>query len=126
MNRISETLLRRYLKPTVESDLPGRLRLSFSKYKMLPKEAEPYLHYVQDVFKMLPGVKDVQVNARIGTILVHYEAAKMSAHTILRWIDAVTDEGIAISKEVVWEGATEENLEALVRKRLMRRLAIGD
>ncbi len=126
MNRISEALLRRYLKPAVESDLPGRLRLSFSKYNLLPKEAEPYLHYVQDVFKMLPGVKDAQVNARIGTILIHYDASATNAHTILRWIDAVADECIAISREVVWEGATEENLAALTRKRLMRRLAVGE
>lgn len=49
MGRIETALIRHYLKPTVTSDLPGRLRLSFKGYQMLPKEALPYLHYVQDV-----------------------------------------------------------------------------
>lgn len=55
MGRIETALIRHYLKPTVTSDLPGRLRLSFKGYQMLPKEALPYLHYVQDVMTMLPG-----------------------------------------------------------------------
>ena len=57
MGRIETALIRHYLKPTVTSDLPGRLRLSFKGYQMLPKEALPYLHYVQDVMTMLPGVQ---------------------------------------------------------------------
>ena len=55
MGRIETALIRHYLKPAVTSDLPGRLRLSFKGYQMLPKEALPYLHYVQDVMIMLPG-----------------------------------------------------------------------
>ena len=72
MGRIETALIRHYLKPTVTSDLPGRLRLSFKGYQMLPKEALPYLHYVQDVMTMLPGVRDAQVNPRIGTALVTF------------------------------------------------------
>ena len=63
MGRIETALIRHYLKPTVTSDLPGRLRLSFKGYQMLPKEALPYLHYVQDVMTMLPGVRGVGLAA---------------------------------------------------------------
>ena len=70
MNIVGETFLRHCLKPRVECDLPGRLRMRFRHSEQLSKEALPYLHYVQDVLTMLPGVTDVTVNARIGTALV--------------------------------------------------------
>ena len=41
MNKIEESFLRLCLKPAVECNLPGRLRLSFGKYRLLPKEALP-------------------------------------------------------------------------------------
>lgn len=44
MNKMEESFLRLCLHPKVECDLPGRLRISFSKYHLLPKEALPYLH----------------------------------------------------------------------------------
>ena len=51
MNKMEESFLRLCLHPKVECDLPGRLRISFSKYHLLPKEALPYLHYIQDVLQ---------------------------------------------------------------------------
>ena len=53
MNKLEESFLRLCLKPRVECDLPGRLRLSFNKYRLLPKEALPYLHYIRDVLELL-------------------------------------------------------------------------
>ena len=44
MNKIEEGFLRLCLRPRVVCDLPGRLRLSFEKYRLLPKAAAPYLH----------------------------------------------------------------------------------
>ena len=122
MNKMEESFLRLCLHPKVECDLPGRLRISFSKYHLLPKEALPYLHYVQDVLTMLPGVTDVTVNARIGTALVLYDAQTTSSRQILRWVDIVVDEGICISKEDVWQNAGEKELEEIVRQRLILRL----
>ncbi len=122
MNKISESLLRRYLKPTVQSDIPGRLRLIFGKYDMLPKEALPYLHYVSDVFTMLPGVTDCELNTRIGSVLIRYSPAVTNTRAILRWAEIVTDEGIRLSNELILQGANERDLESLVRKRLQRHL----
>ena len=45
MNFVDESLLRRCLRFRVTCDLPGRLRLLFPKYAMLPEQAVPYLHY---------------------------------------------------------------------------------
>mgnify|MGYP000800804413 CR=1 FL=1 len=48
------SFLRLCLHPKVECDLPGRLRISFSKYHLLPKEALPYLHSVSYTHLTLP------------------------------------------------------------------------
>ena len=122
MNKFQEAFARRCLKPKAECDLPGRLRMKFSKYDMLPKEALPYLHYVRDVLAMLPGVSDVTVNARIGTVLVLYDANKTNSRQIMRWVDIVVDTGIEIAKDKEWEGKDEAEIEQLVRDRLILRL----
>ena len=122
MNKFSEGFLRLCLKPTVECDLPGRLRLSFGKYRLLPKEAEPYLHYIQDVLQLLPGVFSAQINPRIGTILIQYDAKITNTRAVLRWVDIVVDEGIRLSREDIWQGASEADLAQLVRQRLILRL----
>lgn len=125
MNIIGETFLRHCLKPRVECDLPGRLRLRFRHSEQLPKEALPYLHYVQDVLKMLPGVTEVTVNARIGTVLVIYDAGTTNTRQILRWVDIVVDTGLEIAKEIKPEEVDEESLGRVVRQRLILRLPQG-
>ncbi len=125
MNIIGETFLRHCLKPRVECDLPGRLRLRFRHSEQLPKEALPYLHYVQDVLKMLPGITEVTVNARIGTVLVIYDAGTTNTRQILRWVDIVVDTGLEIAKEIKPEEVDEESLERVVRQRLILRLPQG-
>ena len=91
MNIVGETFLRHCLKPRVECDLPGRLRMRFRHSEQLSKEALPYLHYVQDVLTMLPGVTDVTVNARIGTALVLYDA-QTAARFCAGWISLWTQD----------------------------------
>lgn len=125
MNIIGETFLRHCLKPRVECDLPGRLRLRFRHSEQLPKEALSYLHYVQDVLKMLSGVTEVTVNARIGTVLVIYDAGTTNTRQILRWVDIVVDTGLEIAKEIKPEEVDEESLERVVRQRLILRLPQG-
>lgn len=122
MNKLEESFLRLCLKPRVTCDLPGRLRLSFPKYSLLPKEALPYLHYIRDILELLPGVTGAEINPRIGTVLIRYDANITAAHAILRWVDIVVDEGICISNEDIWQGADEKKLEEIVRKRLILRL----
>lgn len=122
MNIVGETFLRHCLKPRVECDLPGRLRMRFRHSEQLSKETLPYLHYVQDVLTMLPGVTDVTVNARIGTALVLYDALTTSSRQILRWVDIVVDTGLEIAKEIKPEEVDEQKLEQIVRQRLILRL----
>ena len=123
MINIREGILRCNLKPRVESDLPGRLRMLFPRYSLLPDSAKPYLHYVEDVLKLLPGVHTVRVNARIGTVLVLYDRAVCTTRQILRWVDIVVDTGIEIAHETEdAETRDETDIASAVRQRLVLRL----
>ena len=85
--------------------------------------ALPYLHYIPEVMQLLPGVGEVSYNVRIGTVLVKYDAQKVSAARILEWIGAVVDEGVALAGEGAWQASDEERLRALALERLKRRLS---
>ncbi len=123
MNIFQEGLLRLYLKPVVESDLPGRLRIRFRKADLLPAEALPYLHYIYDVLTLLDGVHDAAVNPRIGTVLITYDKDQTNAKKILHWVDTIVDTGLTLAKEDTWQGASEENIARMMRERLELRLA---
>ena len=122
MNKIEEGFLRLCLRPRVTCDLPGRLRLCFEKYRLLPEAAAPYLHYIRDVLELLPGVLQAEINPRIGTVLIRYDAKTTNARAILRWVDIVVDEGIQIFKEDLWQDVSEATLAQIVRQRLILRL----
>ncbi len=120
---LQESLLRRCFRPKVECDLPGRLRLRFARHALLPEEAKPYLHYVEEVLKLLPGVDTVQLNPRIGTILVLYAPHGASARQILRWVDIVVDTGLEIARGIKADDEiSEDDLAEAVRSRLILRL----
>ena len=124
MGLIEDAYLRHCLKHTVSCDLPGRLRLTFSKYKLLPKEALPYLHYVKDVMTMLPGVKDTVINPRIGSMLVLYDTEATTPKEIQRWMSTVVDTGIELVREIDRQRAAidERAIEQKARERLAERL----
>ena len=123
MINLREKMLRYSLKPRVESDLPGRLRMVFPRCASLPDSVGPYLHYVEDVMQLLPGVRSVRVNARIGTVLVLFDPAVCSARQILRWVDIVVDTGLEIAEEMTGtEHVSEADVAAVVRRRLVLRL----
>lgn len=123
MNSLEEGFIRRSLKPRVDCDIPGRLRLSFARYALLPEAAKPYLHYVEDVLKLLPGVREVRLNPRIGTILVLYDPSEAGARQILRWVGIAVDTGLEIARELEGvEAVDEDTLAERVRRRLVLRL----
>ena len=123
MNSLEEGFIRRSLKPRVDCDIPGRLRLSCARYALLPEAAKPYLHYVEDVLKLLPGVREVRLNPRIGTILVLYDPSEAGARQILRWVGIAVDTGLEIARELEGvEAVDEDTLAERVRRRLVLRL----
>ena len=73
---------------------------------------------------MLPGVRDAQVNPRIGTALVMYDASMTNREEILRWIATAVDTGLELAQEVDWTKSDvgEEELATMARRRLALRL----
>ena len=123
MNSLEEGFIRRSLKPRVDCDIPGRLRLSFARHALLPEAAKPYLHYVEDVLKLLPGVREVRLNPRIGTILVLYNPSEAGSRQILRWVGIVVDTGLEIARELEGSEPVDESaLADRVRRELVLRL----
>ena len=123
MNSLEEGVVRRSLKPRVDCDIPGRLRFSFPRCALLPEAAKPYLHYVEDVLKLLPGVKEVRLNPRIGSILVLYTPGEAGSRQILRWVGIVVDTGLEIARELDGAEAVDEHaLAERVRRALVLRL----
>lgn len=119
MINIQESVLRHNLKPRVESDLPGRLRILFPRYGLLPDSVRPYIHYVEDILMILPGVN----NVRIGTVLVLYDQKVCTSAQILRWVDIAVDTGIEIAQEIELSDTREEKeIASLVRRRLALRI----
>lgn len=116
-------ILKKFLKPSVGCDLPGRLRLCFRRQRALLEQALPYLHYVQEVLMMLDGVKKIEINPRIGTVLVLYDTERLSSKDILHWVDVIIDTGVRLAQEAEQLGITDErSLEAMMRKRLSHQL----
>ena len=122
MGIVEEGLIRLCLTPKVISDLPGRLRISYPRYKLLPKEALPYLHYAQDAMKLLPGVIDVQLNLRIGTVLITY-AAPADTETIFEWYHTLIDTGFKYVNHMDWtQMIDEKELVRVLREHLEQKL----
>ena len=123
MNSLEEGFIRRSLKPRVDCDIPGRLRLSFARYAMLPEAAKPYAAALTDYLRETPGVREVRLNPRIGTILVLYTPSEAGSRQILRWVGIVVDTGLEIAREL--DGAkpvAESTLAEHVRRQLVLRL----
>lgn len=120
---LQEALLRRALRPRVECDLPGRLRLCFARHDLLPEAAKPYLHYIEDILKLLRGVEAVRLNPRIGSILVLYDPRQTTAGHILRWVDIVVDTGLQLARELDLAPPVDEAaLARVIREQLVLRL----
>ena len=73
---------------------------------------------------LLPGVRGAQVNPRIGTALVTYDANRTNREEILRWIATAVDTGLELAQEVDWTRSDvgEEELATMARRRLALRL----
>ena len=120
---IHESIIRCGLKPRVACDLPGRLRMLFPRHALLPDAAKPYLHDVEEILKLLPGVHTVRVNLRIGTVLVLYDPSLCSARHILRWIDMIVDTGMEIAHEMNRNEIKDaRDIASFVRQKLWMRL----
>ncbi|MBQ8162545.1 MAG: hypothetical protein IJ083_17605 [Clostridia bacterium] len=122
MTSIVEALIRRALKPSVASDLPGRLRLKFSMFRLLPEEAVPYMHYLDDAMCILPGVKSAECNVKTGSVLILYDPALTGKRQILSWWSVLTGECIASLSDPSLQLMREDEIVTTLRARLKTHL----
>ena len=124
MNALQERILRACLKPAVECDLPGRLRLRFARADRLPEQALPYLHYIPEVMQLLPGVGEVELQRphRHGAGEIRRAEGFCRTDSGMdrrgRW-----SEGVTLAGEGAWRASDEERLRALALERLKRRVS---
>lgn len=105
---LKNLIAKKMLSYTVKCNLPGRLRIAFEHYEMLPKGSEQYLHYINEAIMFLQGIDKVQVNLMTGSILCTYSNKDLKNTTILQWIDKIIDEGFEIYKELAKENIANE------------------
>ena len=123
MNSFEEGFVQHCLTPWVEFNIPGRLRFRFAGYMLLPEDVKTHLHYAEDVLKLLPGVREVQMNPYIGSVLVLYTPGEIESAQILGWVGIVVDTCLELAREMEDEDDVDESaLVARIRSRLVLRL----
>ena len=116
-------VVKKMLSYKVKSDLPGRLRIVFEHYEMLPQEAAQYLHYINDAVKMLNGITKVELNILTGSILLVSDKS-LNNKKILNWIDTIINEGLAVYEELAKEKLSDRKvIEKKAEQYLKQRLA---
>ena len=114
---------RRMLGSSVKCNLNGRLRIVFDHYDLLPKEAEKYLHYIDDAVMLVDGVKKIEINMLTGSILILYNDKTISGKKLISWVDAIIEECLAAYEEISKEDiSTEAQIELRAKKCLYQRL----
>lgn len=105
MNSIKLTAIKTFFRIIVNSDISGRLRIKISNFNMIPKAGvEQSLGYIPKAFSMLSGIKSVEPNPKIGSLLIHYDPSKTNTAQILDDIDLMVDMGVQYAPKVMqWE-----------------------
>ncbi|MDY2795423.1 HMA2 domain-containing protein [Peptostreptococcus porci] len=109
MLNIKASFLKLLFKFEVVSDLPGRLRLKVNNYKRLPKESVEYQSYGIEAIKKLDGIKNVNFNFVIGTILIEYDKYKVDSKTIINWLELIKK--LAVENERLINDLSEKSEE---------------
>ncbi|MBQ9008254.1 MAG: cation transporter [Clostridia bacterium] len=125
MKRIEEVLLRKALKPSVTTDIPGHLRLQFYLHKKLPENIRSYLHYLEAAMELLPGVNQAEYNPVTETLLIRYDPEQTGKRQILEWIQRLTDEGIRSVDDHSLYLMNEKQIVDTVKERLLAQLPQG-
>lgn len=124
MNDFKASAIKLLFPVIVRSDIPGRLRLAIGNYALIPAAiTECAVHHIGKAFVMLSGVLCVQANAKIGSLLIKYDPAKITRDEVLSWIDTLVDTGIKCAPEIEKSGIKDlRMLEALFLEKFQKLL----
>lgn len=124
MDKLKLSALKKGLQVSVKSDLPGRLRLAVRHAQLIPEDSRAQaIIYVEKALRFLKGIDTVEVNPKIGTVLIHYQPELLTKTTILRWIDIVIEELATHLPDLIRQGLNRpQELETFFESKLAARI----
>ncbi len=96
MNFIEKTIIRTFFRNSCEEKEAGRCVLSMGSISILPKWAKEKLHYLEDLYTILPGVESVLVDTEGSKLDIKYDPEKTDAAALSKWMDTAVDEAIDV------------------------------
>ena len=111
LQNMQNHLLKNFFKVQMVSDVKGRMRLRIANYQYIPLPlVTPYLPLLHTLLVQMHGILNVQLNDKIGSILLQYDAKKTTSATILAQVDSFIETGFKVGDEIVIANLQEENL----------------
>ncbi len=77
-------------KPRVVHSLPGRVRLQVPLLKKVGRDHQHWGDLLCTLLKVPEGIEEVQANSVSGTVLLNYDAKKVSEKEILSFITSLS------------------------------------
>ena len=120
--------IRSFFRVRVHSDIPGRLRLKISNFRLIPQAGvSASLPYIPKAFGQLPGVKTAELNAKVGSLLILYDPAVTGTKAILDWIDTMIETGVKYAPAIARSGMKDPaRIERFFIEKLQTRLPSGE
>ncbi len=122
MNQLTRNLIRRALEPSVTNGAPGEMQLRFSLLRLLPDNMRGYLHYLENVLTMLPGVISAPLNASRTGADIRYDPSRTAPGIILDWYRKFLEEGMDCLSSPAFQHMREEEIVSALTERMQRHL----
>ncbi len=91
MFKLKEAIIRHELRPKVVHRLPGRLRLRIAALKRIKRSDVDVSQYLGDCLALLNGLEAVSVDARSGSILIHYRPDLLLETDVTAYVGSLLD-----------------------------------
>ncbi len=119
MNFLEKALVRKVLKPRLESCGDSHCELRFDSFQVIRKQAGNYLHYLADVMVYLPGVESAEIDSSTGVVSISYDNSRTDEKNILKWFDTAVESGMKALDEVDPATADDEQIMTAIKKYLL-------
>ncbi len=119
MNFLEKALVRKVLKPRLESSGDGHCELHFDGIQLIRSHAGGYLDYFADVMVYLPGVESAEMDENTGTLSVTYDDSRTDEKRIMKWFETAVESGLKASDEVDFKEGNVEEIKNAVKKHLL-------
>ena len=123
MNALELKLITRCAQFRVEKSLPGKLILRFPLARLLPASARPHMRYLEDTYRVLPGVQEAHLEETDGRLTLIYDAGKQNEQSLLDWWNVILREGTALAGDnESTRGKDAGQIAALLTERLSKHI----